>query len=151
MNRRSFLVGTGAALGGLELLPFLRHSAAWAKGPTDTLVVAIGSTINSMDIHRTGTNRPSYQASIVLYDRLITFGTKKNADGELVFDYDTLKGELAESWDIAPDGMSVTFKLRRNAKFWDGTPVTAHDVKWTFDRSLAVGGFSNVQMKAGSL
>ena len=47
--------------------------------------------------------------------------------------------------------MSVTFKLKKNAKFQDGTPVTAKDVKWSFDRAVTVGGFPTVQMKAGSL
>ena len=32
--------------------------------------------------------------------------------------------------------MSVTFKLKKNAKFQDGTPVTAKDVKWSFDRAV---------------
>ena len=33
----------------------------------------------------------------------------------------------------------------------DGTPVTAKDVKWSFDRAVSVGGFPTFQMKAGSL
>jgi peptide/nickel transport system substrate-binding protein len=47
--------------------------------------------------------------------------------------------------------MSVTFKLRANARFHDGTPVTARDVKWSFDRAVSVGGFPTFQMAAGSL
>ncbi len=47
--------------------------------------------------------------------------------------------------------MSVTFKLKSNAKFQDGTPVTAKDVKWSLDRAVTVGGFPTFQMKAGSL
>ena len=47
--------------------------------------------------------------------------------------------------------MSVTFKLKKNAKFHDGAPVTARDVKWSLDRAVTVGGFPTVQMKAGSL
>ena len=47
--------------------------------------------------------------------------------------------------------MSVLFKLRKNAKFHDGTPVTAKDVKWSLDRAVTVGGFPTFQMKAGSL
>ena len=47
--------------------------------------------------------------------------------------------------------MSVTFKLRKNATFHDGTPITAKDVKWSFDRAVTVGGFPTFQMKAGSL
>ncbi len=150
MHRRTFLAGTGALLGA-DILPFLRSSSAWAKGADDTLVVAIGNTINSLDLHRVGTNRPSYQVTVNLYDRLLRFGTKPGPDGTLVFDYDKLEGELAESWELAADGMSATFALKKNAKFWDGTPVTAQDVKWSFDRAVSLGGFPTVQMKAGSL
>jgi peptide/nickel transport system substrate-binding protein len=49
------------------------------------------------------------------------------------------------------DGMGVTFTLRKDAKFHDGTPVTAKDVKWSYDRALGMGGFPTFQMKAGSL
>src|SRR3546814_1738367 len=52
---------------------------------------------------------------------------------------------------MAPDGKSVTFKIRKDAKFHDGAPVTAHDVKWSYDRAVSVGGFPTFQMKAGSL
>ena len=68
-----------------------------------------------------------------------------------MYDYAKLEPELAERWEMAADGMRVTFKLRRNAKFHDGTPVTAKDVKWSFDRAVTVGGFPTFQMKAGSL
>ena len=47
--------------------------------------------------------------------------------------------------------MSVTFKLKKNAKFHDGTPVAAKDVKWSLDRAVSVGGFPTFQMSAGSL
>src|SRR5262245_66037495 len=47
--------------------------------------------------------------------------------------------------------MSVTFKLKKNAVFQDGTPVTAKDVKWSLDRAVTVGGFPTFQMGAGSL
>jgi peptide/nickel transport system substrate-binding protein len=151
MHRRNFLAGSGAAVAGANLIPFLRSSAAWAQGAADTLVIATSTTINSLDLHRVGTNRPSYQVTVNLYDRLLTFGTKVTADGAVVYDYTKLKGELAESWKVADDGMSVTFKLKPTAKFWDGTPVTADDVKWSLDRAVSLGGFPGVQMKAGSL
>ena len=47
--------------------------------------------------------------------------------------------------------MSCTFKLRKDATFHDGAPVTARDVKWSFDRAVKVGGFPTFQMSAGSL
>lgn len=56
-----------------------------------------------------------------------------------------LSNELAESYEIAPDAMSMTFLLR-DAKFHNGEPVTADDVKATFDRIMApesTGGLRN--------
>ena len=46
---------------------------------------------------------------------------------------DAAYGLLAESADLAPDKKSVVFKLRREAKFADGTPVTADDVVFSFE------------------
>ena len=40
---------------------------------------------------------------------------------------------LAQSWQIADDGLSTTFKLRPNVTFSDGQPMTAEDVAYTFD------------------
>jgi peptide/nickel transport system substrate-binding protein len=42
-------------------------------------------------------------------------------------------GDLAESWELAADGLSYTFKLRPGVKFHDGAPLTSADVKHTFD------------------
>jgi peptide/nickel transport system substrate-binding protein len=147
MNRRDLLKSAGAVAAGASLLPFLK-STAWAA-PNDTVVVLIGNTINSLDIHRPGTNRPSYQVAVNVYDRLVTFGTKKLADGSLAYDYDKVEPELAESWTFSADRKSITFKIKANAAFWDGSPVTAEDVKWSFERALALGGFPKVQMGAG--
>ena len=41
---------------------------------------------------------------------------------------------LAESWSMSKDGISYDFILRKNAKFHNGDPVTADDVKFTFER-----------------
>jgi peptide/nickel transport system substrate-binding protein len=140
---------SGVFAGALALLALA--APAGAQGRNETLVVVVESGPNSMDIHGVGANRPAYQASWNLYDRLMTFGVKTLPDGSRSYDYSVLRPELAESWQLAPDGMSVTFKLRRDARFHDGTPVTAKDVKWSFDRAVTVGGFPTFQMKAGSL
>ncbi|HEU5197217.1 MAG TPA: ABC transporter substrate-binding protein [Methylomirabilota bacterium] len=135
----------------IALLLLATADVASAQGRGETLIVVTESGPNSMDIHGVGANRPAYQASWNLYDRLMTYGVKTLPDGSRMYDYNVLKPELAESWTLAPDGMSVTFKLRRDAKFHDGTPATARDVKWSFDRAVTVGGFPTFQMKAGSL
>jgi peptide/nickel transport system substrate-binding protein len=44
---------------------------------------------------------------------------------------------LAESWEIAPDGLSWVFHLHEGVKFQDGTPFTAEDVVFSFDRAMA--------------
>ena len=146
-TRREFL-NYAAATGGTAMLPFAWASRAEAKG-LDVMVVASGQTINSLDLHRTGTNRASYQVAINCYDRLVGFGSRQLPTGEMSYDYDTIVPELAESWTISDDGMVFTFTLKAGATFTDGSPVTAEDVKWSFDRAVSVGGFPSTQMRAG--
>jgi peptide/nickel transport system substrate-binding protein len=45
-------------------------------------------------------------------------------------------GDLAESWTIAKDGLTYTFKIRQGVKFHDGTEMTAKDVKASYDKIL---------------
>lgn len=150
MDRRDFL-GSGAAATLASVAAGLPLPAAAQARPKDVLVVANEFGPNSLDIQTVGANRPAYGVSWVCYDRLMTYGRRTLPDGRVMYDRNKLEPELAESWQMAPDGGSVTFKLRRNARFHDGTPVTARDVKWSFDRAVSVGGFATFQMGAGSL
>ena len=47
---------------------------------------------------------------------------------------------LAESWEVSEDGLVYTFKLRQDVEFHDGTPLTAQDYAWTFQRMFEVEG-----------
>ena len=49
----------------------------------------------------------------------------------------TAYGLLAEDVEVAPDRLSVTFRLNPAARFQNGKPVTAEDVKYTFDRLMS--------------
>jgi peptide/nickel transport system substrate-binding protein len=140
------LLGAGALPGGCT-----SDAAAMAERRAQALLVVTESGPNSLDIHGVGANRNTYGLSWNVYDRLLTYGTKPGPGGVAMYDYRVLKPELAERWEVAPDGRSATFFLRKNARFHDGTPVSAHDVKWSFDRAVTVGGFPTFQMKAGSL
>ena len=46
---------------------------------------------------------------------------------------------LAESWKESPDGLTYEFKLRRGLTFHNGDPITAEDVKWSYDRYQGAG------------
>ena len=153
MDRRQFVVNAAAATPlGLAAAPLLVPGPAQAQArPKDVLIVANEFGPNSLDIQTIGANRPAYGVSWLCYDRLMTYGKRTLPDGRVMYDRNKLEPELAESWQMAPDGMSVTFRLRKNAKFHDGTPVTARDVKWSLDRAVSVGGFATFQMGAGSL
>jgi peptide/nickel transport system substrate-binding protein len=149
MKRRDFLKSvTGAAATAMVPAPAI-WSAAKADARSETLLMVTENGPNNLDIHGVGTNRPGYEVSWTCYDRLITHETKTLPDGTLSYDRDKFKPELAEDMNVGD--MSVTFKLKKNAKFHDGTPVAANDVKWSLDRAVSVGGFPTVQMKAGSL
>jgi peptide/nickel transport system substrate-binding protein len=51
-------------------------------------------------------------------------------------DYPKVVPDLAESWTIAPDGLTYTFKIRSGVKFHDGSALTSEDVKATYDRII---------------
>ncbi len=54
-------------------------------------------------------------------------------NGLVKYDKDlNIVGDLAESWDISKDNLSITFKLRKGVKWQDGKPFTAHDVMYTY-------------------
>ncbi len=149
MKRRDFLKSvTSVAAGAMVPAPAI-WSAAKADARSETLLMVTGNGPNNLDIHGVGTNRPGYEVSWNCYDRLISHETKKLPDGTMSYDRDKYKPELAEDMNIGD--MSATFKLKKKAKFQDGTPVTAKDVKWSLERAIGVGGFPAVQMKAGSL
>ena len=149
MKRRDFLKSvTGVAAGAMVPAPAI-WSAAKAQARSETLLIVSEGGPNNLDIHGIGTNVPGYEVSWNCYDRLIGHEMKSGPGGVAYYDRDKFKPELAE--DMKVDDMSVTFKLKKNAKFHDGAPVTAKDVKWSLDRAVSVGGFPTFQMSAGSL
>jgi len=74
------------------------------------------------------------------YDPATTYGSgdKLAYSGLVAFDPQlNLTPDLAESWDVSPDGRVYTFHLRENAKFHDGKPVTAGDFIYSWERALS--------------
>jgi len=71
-----------------------------------------------------GTNvaAPTQFVSGNIFDGLVTYGIDLQP-----------KPALAESWDVAPDGKTITFRLRKGVTWHDGKPFTSADVKWTLE------------------
>jgi peptide/nickel transport system substrate-binding protein len=149
MKRRDFLKSvTGVAAGAMVPAPAI-WSAAKADARSETLLIVSEGGPNNLDIHGIGTNVPGYEVSWNCYDRLISHEMKSGPGGVPYYDRDKFKPELAEDMNVGD--MSVTFRLKKKAKFHDGAPVSAKDVKWSLDRAVSVGGFPTFQMSAGSL
>ena len=113
--------------------------AAQAPAPTrgGTLEFAVVGWPNTLDCHAA----TSYAVLHYLsphYSLLVKFDQDR---------YPDVKGDLAESWQVSPDGLTYTFRLRPNVVFHDGTPLTATDVKTTFERlrNPPAGVFSSSQ------
>jgi len=68
-------------------------------------------------------NAPAYLSGL-MFDALLVSSQDETASGY---------GLLAEDVDVAPDGLSATFRLRPQARFHNGDPVLAADVKHSFD------------------
>jgi peptide/nickel transport system substrate-binding protein len=102
------------------LLPLVSCSAP--ADPT-TLVMIIESSPTNLD-PRVGLDAQSERIDSLLFDDLLTRDDHLN-----------VKPGLAESWEI-PDPLTYVFHLHRGVRFHDGRPLTARDVKWTFDSLL---------------
>jgi len=97
--------------------------AAWSA-PTGQLTVALPSEPATLDPHR-GSTRYNYMFNCNMFEGLYI----RNDKAELV-------PALAESMTVSPDGLTYTFRLRKGVRFHDGSPFTADDVKFSFDRAL---------------
>jgi peptide/nickel transport system substrate-binding protein len=132
------------------LATVLAAPTAHAQSRAETLRYVTGASVNTLDPNIPGTTREAFALSMSSYDRLVSFG-RKQLNGKWVFDLDTITGELAESYSVSPDGLKLTFKLRPDAKFHDGSPVTAEDVKWSLDRCVTAPVLGKAQLLTGSM
>lgn len=139
MRRRQLFrpFGTNAQPGAAVPTCFAKHSASVlliaftllffvscsSKPDPNTLVMIIESSPTNLD-PRVGLDAQSERIDNLIFDDLLTRGDNLNvAPG------------LAERWEI-PDPLTYVFHLHRGVKFHDGRPLTARDVKWTFDSLL---------------
>lgn len=91
--------------------------------PQDGELVQLWNDPPTLDPHLT-TDATSAAIIVEVFGGLVTI----NRDLDVVPD-------LAEDWEVSQDGLTYTFFLRQDARFHDGEPVTAHDVKWSLERA----------------
>ena len=114
------------ALTALALGAALFGAPALAQPKKDMVVLAM--TLEPPGLDPTA-GAASAIAEVVLYNLFETL-TKVNGDGSLT-------PLLAESWSIAPDARTYTFRLRKGVKFHNGEPFGAASVKYAFERAAA--------------
>jgi peptide/nickel transport system substrate-binding protein len=117
-------IASTAAVAAAALALSAPVALAQAPKPGGTLTFAVSAEPPNYDCHA--------QSSFAFihpvrphYSTLLKFDTPN---------YPKVVGDLAESWTVAPDGLTYTFKLKRNVKFHDGSAFTSEDIKATYDR-----------------
>ena len=106
---------------GITLIPWAACSSE-TPTPGDTIVVgSIGDASRLLPL--LATDSASGDIVGLVFNGLL----KYNERLEIV-------GDLAESWTVSEDGLTMTFVLRPNVRWHDGAPVTADDVKFTYEK-----------------
>jgi peptide/nickel transport system substrate-binding protein len=119
-NRFVILVLVLAACGGGE------KKTANGGGDANRLVIGLKSSPTNLD-PRVGNDNASGRIADLCCSGLIKVTPE--------MDY---APDVAERWET-PNDKTIIFHLNPNAKFQDGRPVTAQDVKWTYDSLMAEG------------
>lgn len=89
-----------------------------------TLIAARAADAKGLDPHKQ-TAFSSFRVLELIYDPLLALDKDLN-----------VVPNLAESWKWSDDGLTLTLKLRTNVKFHNGDPLTADDVKFSYERIL---------------
>jgi len=88
------------------------------------LLAVIGADPPTLDPHQEGTFA-TLQVVAPLYSTLLQIDP---------YSYPKIIGDVATDWKISTDGLTYTFKIRSDIRFHDGTPLTAADVKASYDK-----------------
>lgn len=89
-----------------------------------TLTVGRTADIFTFDPFNTQDDRSIF-TEMEIYNRLVKLGPNNE-----------IQPELATSWKASSDALSMTFTLRDNVKFSDGSPLTAEDVVYSLNRDI---------------
>jgi peptide/nickel transport system substrate-binding protein len=117
MRRRALIV-QGLLCAGMAFCLSSCHDAV--RSDAGTVTVLIESSPASLD-PRVGVDAQAEHIDMLLFDALV----RKDAHFQL-------QPDLAQSWEM-PDPQTYIFHLRKDVRFHNGQPLTAHDVAWTLE------------------
>ena len=126
------------------------HVVTATPGPTAIPEMApkYGGFINMLDFADVR-QRLIHQSSVLnknlspMYNKLVEYNPETD-------DRTDIRCDLCTSWDLAEDGITYTFHLAENAKWWDGVPVTADDVVFMFESMVAPDQFEILEGRSTS-
>ncbi|MGH2601805.1 MAG: ABC transporter substrate-binding protein, partial [Dehalococcoidia bacterium] len=105
----------------VALAPTAGASAETHKPDSNTLVIARGQSIDSLN--------PYFARNVIDFETIeLTYETLTRRSAK---DYSYVQG-LATKWETSADGRTWTFTIRKNSKWSDGKPVTAHDAAFSY-------------------
>lgn len=124
MNRAQFLRLLGATVATAILPAGVAFSTSAIAQDGRELIVGISSDINTLDPQMSPNDVFRHTIRSTVFEALVFINPE------------TLKADpmLAESWEIAPDGLTATFKLKSGITWHDGSPFTAADVVYSYKR-----------------
>src|SRR6476661_4287664 len=120
------------------------NSTAGGGGKKSKIAIGVNADADTVDPQAFKTI-PGYYMLANLYDQLIDLSYHREATG-LVADGTSTAPMIASSMQVSSDRRKVTFKLDPKATFADGTPITADDVKYTFQRGIEGAQYTKTVM-----
>ena len=119
IERRKFLKTSGAIAVGATFASFLPSNVVKASKRGGTLSMLVQPEVPTLASYLS-TSMPVGQTASKIYDGLLEYN----------FDLSP-RPCLAESWNVSPDGLIITFNIRKGVKFHDGHPMTSEDVRYS--------------------
>ncbi len=147
-RRRPALLAAAAAAAAALLAgctaqaPADSASGSGSAGGAKPLNVAFSVAPTSID-PASGCTLDDARLTMALYVQLLQPGQTTDANGVPSVDPTKAEPYLAKSYEVSPDGLTYTFTLQDGWTFPSGNPVDAAAVKYSLDRTTAVGGCSS--------
>jgi len=92
--------------------------------------------------HRAGIPPEALDVHFQVYDTLLRHPVRTDSAGHRSVDFDVMQPGLLQSWDTSADGRTWSLQLRRSVISAAGNELTAHDVKWSWERAFALNSWS---------